>query len=414
MPYLNGSNWGIFDKSIIFPFLSQYHIGNRDLLIRLRRNPYFSPFYNQGYTFTLAISFERLGLFDKAWRVQLEEGILETRGIHPFYGNGYYTKGYEQGNRSFYLYAANNAYRAGNKKLGWSFLMSAAVFENEESFEMAMATAELWLAVESGKKTLPKAEILSGDERKKVFLEIVKRYQEMNAHPRAWLFVQEYKNEFDNADTLIKTIQDDWLDIVKMVTNSQHANKIIMYGVELYPTKNDPLSIQLPWAFPEGSIEKLKKTLQEEAERIREEEKDDLRSWYQIIEGERYSQAKYESCIGGKVTLIKPDGTKIVQQFTNLSSYDQNYIRRRLDIARYEKSKPDEMIYPIRPWQSANGKFSTEARYLSSTDKDVQMEKDDGTVITVELSKLSWQDQNYVQQCKKMVETMQHKNVKKK
>jgi hypothetical protein len=336
-------------------------------------------------------------------------------GIHGYDIHGSYNREKDcREYHSYYLRAANTAYRSGNKQLGWSFLMNAAIFENEQSFEMAMETAELWLAVEAGKQKMPEAKILSGEERKKAFREIVDRYLVMNAHPRVWLFIQEYKNEFDNAEELIKSIQDDWLDIVNRVTNSQHANKIVMYGVELYPTKNDPLSIQLPWPFPEGSIEKLKKMLQEDAEKIREEEKDNFRFWGDAAEYKKHTKAKYESCLGGNVTLIKQDGDKIVRRFSELWLDDQNYVRRRLDIARYEKSKPDEMIYPIRPWHSANGKFSTEARYLSSSDQSVQMEKDDGTVIRVELSKLSWQDQNYVQQCKKMVETMQHKNVKKK
>jgi hypothetical protein len=59
------------------------------------------------------------------------------------------------------------------------------------------------------------------------------------------------------------------------------------------------------------------------------------------------------------------------------------------------------VVYPIRTWYSFSGKFSTEARYISSTDKNIQMEKDDGTVITVELSKLSPQDQIYLRNIRK-------------
>jgi hypothetical protein len=375
------------DKYVLFPMLSEFRLElgkeNEEILIEWRRDPY--PNKGQGYIYPLSLVFEKAGLYDKAWRVQMEEGIHEYDGASPIHEY-----------RSYYLRAADTAYRSGNKKLGWSFLMNAAVFENEQSFEMAMQTAELWIEVESGKKALPEPQILTGEARKKAFLEIVERYQKMNAHPRAWLFVQEYKNEFDNADAFIKSIQDDWLDIVNMVTNPQIAGKIIMYGVELYPTKNDPLSIELPWAFPEGSIEKLKKKLQEEAEKIREDEKGGFRFWHNIIEGEKQTKAQYGSCLAGHITLIKQDGNQIVRHFTDLMENDKNYVRRRLDIARYEKSKAGELIYPMRSWQSSNGQYSIEARYISATEEYVRLEKLEGKVITVEFSKLSYADQSYV------------------
>jgi hypothetical protein len=68
-------------------------------------------------------------------------------------------------------------------------------------------------------------------------------------------------------------------------------------------------------------------------------------------------------------------------KFTELSPFDQNYVRRRLDVARLEKAKSGEVVYPIRTWYSFSGKFSTEARYISSTNKNIQIEKNDGTVI---------------------------------
>jgi hypothetical protein len=209
----------------------------------------------------LSIIFESVGLYDKAWRSQLEEMY------DPFYSNR---------ERSFYLCAANNAYRAGNKKLGWSFLINAAVFEDEKSFNLAMETAKVWTDVESNKRKLPDQKILTGEERKKAFLEIVERYQKMNAHPRAWLFIQENEKEFDDPDSLIKKIQNDWLDIIKMVTSDPMLEKFIMYGVELYPAKNDPLSVKIPFPCPEDAVEKLKEKIQELADKIKKEKKDRL------------------------------------------------------------------------------------------------------------------------------------------
>lgn len=51
---------------------------------------------------------------------------------------------------------------------------------------------------------------------------------------------------------------------------------------------------------------------------------------------------------------------------------------------------------PFRKWTAANGKFDVQARYVSSTESTVELEKEDGSKITVELKQLSEVDNRYV------------------
>ncbi|MDR2642858.1 MAG: hypothetical protein LBC74_08690, partial [Planctomycetaceae bacterium] len=229
-------------------------------------SPYRLFFCEYSTTDNLPLAFEKIGLYDMAWRIQMED---EKQYHHQHYSHDFEYC-------SYYLAAANNAYRSGNKKLGWSFLTNAAVLEDKRSFKQAMKLAKIWIDVEAGKIKLPEQKILTGEERKKTFLLIARSYQARNIHPRAWMFVNEHKNEFDNPSMLIKEIQDDWLEVLRSVIVPAFYEKVVWFGVELYPTKNDPLSINVPWPFPEGSIDKLKAKIQEVADKIKEEEKDGL------------------------------------------------------------------------------------------------------------------------------------------
>jgi hypothetical protein len=233
--------------------------------------------------------------------------------------------------QSDYFHAAKTAYHSGNKDLGWSFLLLAAILDNEKSFNLAMETAQVWIDVEAGKRELPVQEILTGDERKKAFREIVEHYQTMSAHPRAWLFIQENKNEFVDADGLIQKVQDDWLEVVKIATNPQIAKKVVMYGVELYSAKNDPLSVKIPWSFPEGSVEKMKAKIKEAADKIKEEEKDGLIDWY-FYDGKLAVKAKYIFCNDTEVTVEQENGKKEIIKIANLGDGYKNYVYRRLAI----------------------------------------------------------------------------------
>ncbi|MDR0391892.1 MAG: hypothetical protein LBH59_08295, partial [Planctomycetaceae bacterium] len=348
-------------RSVLLPLTAHSGV-DLDGTVQWSQNPL--PVISDRPSCPLAVLFEAVGLYDKAWRVQLEEN--EVRYYNFDHPNKRYC--------SFYVSAANTAYLSGNKKLGWSFLMNAAVFEDEKSFDLAMETAKLWFDVEAGKKELPEQKILMGDERKNVFLDIVKCYQEaMNAHPRAWLFIQEYKNEFDDADGLIKKIQDDWLNNIKMIHSVGFINEIVMYGVELYPAKNDPLSVTIPWPFPDGSVEKVKKKIRELADKITEDEKDGLIKWY-FEDGKLAVKAKYISCNDNEVIVERENGEKEKLEIAKLFDGNKNYIYRRLAIRNI---MVEDFCTLFHDWiTSTNLLVQIDAKYLSL---------DEDNIITLEL-----------------------------
>ena len=51
---------------------------------------------------------------------------------------------------------------------------------------------------------------------------------------------------------------------------------------------------------------------------------------------------------------------------------------------------------PAREWSDASGKFHTEADFVATRKGRVILEKTDGSIITIQLEKLSKEDQEYV------------------
>ena len=67
-----------------------------------------------------------------------------------------------------------------------------------------------------------------------------------------------------------------------------------------------------------------------------------------------------------------------------------------LDECRSEEPDVEDLSPEIRTWNSANGKFQTKAKYVSSTETQVTLEKKDGDQTTVDIEKLSAPDREYV------------------
>jgi hypothetical protein len=338
-------------------------------------------------TYPSSLEFESVGLYDLAWRIQMEN---EHRNFYVRYFSD--TNKYH----SNYIRAAQNAYRAGKKDIGWTFLMNAAVFEDEKSFDLAMEIAQLWIDVESGKKKLPELQILLGEERKKMFLEIVERYRTINVHPRAWLFIEENKKEFDNADELIKKLQDDWLTIINSLICDPEIKEIVMYGVELYPKKNDPLSIKIPWPFPDGSVEKVKKKIQKLADKIKEKEaaKDGLIDWY-FADGRLAVKAKYISCNDENLIVERENGKKGKIEIAKLTDGGKNYVYRRLAIRNIAV---EDFCTLFHKWNLADKKLAdVEAKYLSlDQENKITLELKDGKKQVINLSDLNKTEQEYI------------------
>ncbi|MDR1483309.1 MAG: hypothetical protein LBT09_00645 [Planctomycetaceae bacterium] len=354
-----------------------------DGTVQWNRNPFPISIQVYGSHYPLAPLFEAVGLYDKAWRVQLEEEHISNRNVNN-----------KSNYPSFYRRAANTAYRSGNKNLGWSFLMNAAVFEDEKYFELVMETAKVWIDVESGKRKLPEHKILTGAERKEIFLAIVKYYQDMNAHPRTWQFIQENKKEFDDADGLIKKIQDDWLNNIKTIRSIGFVHKITMYGVELYPAKNDPLSVKTPWAFPDGSIEILKAKIREIADKIKEEGSDGWINWL-FSDGKLAARAKYIYCNDKEVIVERENGKRGTIAIEHLADYNKNYIYRRLAI---RNMKVEDFCTLFHKWNFADKKLTElEAKYLSiDKENKITLQLKDGKKQIINLSDLNKTGQEYI------------------
>jgi len=350
-----------FQPNIIIPIRNTGSLLKYDRLVP----PAHFPSYSSSYHSLLPYQFKALGLYDKAWKSFFE-------GLDPvsFMNN-------DQRSTETSVHwqeAADCAYRAGEKRLGWNLLMKAAVFGDENTLEGVKETATLWLDCEENNKELPQipwyysGNITDGMKRFEKYIDslnknwdtesriviielmfpddlllrdamlrrigepgfsekeirharwdhIIDTYMKMKAHPRAWALIDEYPEEFENPEELKKKVQDDWLDLVggliqacefvrekkaevygqvliqkvsddedfktwnpghglllRKDSEDENGNATFIYGypIELrkegeletgkatfsYPVA--PLDVTIPWAFPEGSVEKAKQEL---------------------------------------------------------------------------------------------------------------------------------------------------------
>lgn len=279
--------------------------------------------------FQIPQKFVSLGLYDKAWRAYCEHADASTPG-----GEGQLSR-YAAIN---WKHAADCAYLAGEKKLAWQLLMKAAVFGDESLFAEVKATAELWQSHEQSGKEIPRPEILQGDQRREAWVLLVNAYQSMNAHPRVWALIDEYPDEFDNPEKLKKAIQEDWLELTQKLIPTQKNSSIksvTVYGYCLYPDGVDPLTVEIPWAFSEGSIEKAKEEFRQGAKTLLTG--DILRRWDSLNTGGAEVYARIVSINEKYVTLklrdiiMREDGETIAIEQAKLSPDDQEYVKLRLE-----------------------------------------------------------------------------------
>jgi hypothetical protein len=69
-------------------------------------------------------------------------------------------------------------------------------------------------------------------------------------------------------------------------------------------------------------------------------------------------------------------------------------VKQHIEEAEQLLNKAEPIV--MREWTTQNGKFSIEAKYISSKDEKVTLEKANGSIITVEIPKLSTKDQDYI------------------
>ena len=270
----------------------------------------------------IPLKFASLGLYDKAWRAYREHTTISVpRNTFD--------------RQDWRLEVAKYAYLDGEKKLGWQLLMNAAVFGNERLFTEVKKTAELWQLHEQAGEDLPRPEILQGNKRREAWGSIINAYQDMNAHPRAWMLVDEYPDEFENPQELKKNIQENWVRFTNMllpdpeyIFEDSLLESVTVYGYRLYPDGVDPLTVEIPWAFSEGSIERAKEDFRQGAKEILSG--DILRYWHST-DGKFKGYAKMVSNDEVSVTLKQENGKIVTFELSDLSPDDQEYVRLRLE-----------------------------------------------------------------------------------
>jgi hypothetical protein len=85
----------------------------------------------------------------------------------------------------------------------------------------------------------------------------------------------------------------------------------------------------------------------------------------------------------------KSNNQELIIPLEELSETDQKHIE-------FINSSNKMIPAVVRTWTNNNGKFSVQAKYISADENKVTLEKEDGTKITVEISKLSQEDRDYV------------------
>ena len=225
------------------------------------RRPYDCPFdRSQGRNWIIiAKQFEELGYFDKAWRAYVEAGYL-SRGhdrwnpdSKMWQRNGNFM-GREEDQRSlFWCRAAICAHKAGEKEVAQNYLIKAATFGSDDLFDITKQIAQKW---KEGKKVTPsdyKLLIICPPLKEKSLSRIVQMYMDLNAHPRAWMIIDQYPNQFDAPAKLRKKVQDDWLDLLRVFRCPPFAY-VKIYGYQVYPLGN-PLAVSIPWPFSKDTLE---------------------------------------------------------------------------------------------------------------------------------------------------------------
>jgi len=262
-----------------------------------------------------------------------------------------------------WLEVAECIYRFGNRDLAWVYLMKVGVFGSEQHLEQVKEIATFWIEREEKGIGLPEQEQLTQKERQEIAQGIVNAYLPWNAHPRAWAFIKQYPENFEDPEQAIREVQDAWLAVINPLLDSaksfvsfvnadwsehfpeghvfpeQYAS-LVVFNQQLYPDGIDPLDVTIPWAFSGDSVERARATLLE-AFRIALLDNEPRR--WRTADGEREYVGKFVSANEISVTLEpvemvsrgggfawQPDGESITFALSELSADDQKYVRLRL------------------------------------------------------------------------------------
>jgi hypothetical protein len=211
------------------------------------------PQMNRDKIIAIASLLEETGMFDLAWRAQVE-------AIYCGYSPAWPSENRDgtwlsEETADHWGRAAEYAHRAGRTELGTNYLLKAAVFGGEKAFEKAEKISRKWSAVATS-ETESKA--VDEEARRAALTRVVHLYAEINAHPRALQLLDDYPEVFEDAQKLRKEIEEQWIAVVKDA--SRAAIQVTLYGTQVYPT-GDPLKVRIPWAFSDEAVRSVRDRL---------------------------------------------------------------------------------------------------------------------------------------------------------
>ena len=357
-PYHNDGrgNCGLLVRSITLDLIpiagnvSRPSIGTRALQLGLLI-PGKDNQHEFGGTPPTGDALKRLGYYEEAYSAYLETAYFELNDIRTSLIN----------TAPLWLEVAECNYRLGKKDLAWSYLMKVGVFGSAQHLEQVKETAKFWIQCEEEGVGLPKPEKLTKEERQEIAQGIVNGYMRFNGHPRAWAFIEQYPENFDDPIMAKKEVQGAWLAVVNPLLNSaisygfggrefvykgetysDPGASVIVFNQRLYPDGIDPLDVKIPWAFSGDSVDRARAMLRKAMQTVLLE--DEPRTW-RTIDGEYEQVASFVSSNATHVTLKQADDEIATFELSALSPDDQEYVRLRLDAEKgtgmFAPSPPD-------------------------------------------------------------------------
>jgi hypothetical protein len=206
-----------------------------------------------------ATKFEKIGLWDLAWRTYAEAVYYDTKDF-------IFSISSETG--PLWIKTAECAYRAGKKDLAMDYLMKAAIFGKDDLQKTVSEKVFLW----SGNPSInPKDKTIDKEVKRQSLMKVVRLCAKLNAHPRAFQLMDDYQDVLgDSFVGLKKKIEDDWINVIDDHKKLGHGvlliSKVLCYGQEVYP-KGDPLKVRIPWAFSDEAVASVRNRLKESISR---------------------------------------------------------------------------------------------------------------------------------------------------
>ncbi len=113
-----------------------------------------------------------------------------------------------------------------------------------------------------------------------------------------------------------------------------------------------------------------------------------------VVDGQTLRRAGVFEVTGTEQYTTVAGGAKTVFKIT---WYDADTLKPYLDKQAARLDRPDaDQTRPVRTWTDASGKFSVKASFAGSALGKVRLRKEDGSVIEVDLDKLSADDRKYI------------------